>query len=722
MIKTKVLITLFLSVLINFNNINAQIGIGTVNPETSSKLDIFSTTKGFLPPRMSKAQRDAINGGVFAEGLVIYNTDDNCINFYNGTEWINLCATPDSPPPNLPGNITLTGGQTAYIASVYDKNYLPYTAPATVAETGTLSPDGDEEMLVDVQGTLNTTTGLTVYIPYTVTTNPVELPAFSQTRTVISDHIQGSDPESNMGGGTPIDVTFSYALQNLNVGTGNIEATIKAVDNDLNAVKLDINKGIGTDLGILLAEFVIATDENGTLDTIKLKNIAGIPDRRFGEQTPTGATTTLSGTLGYNHNNLYLPIQAENGRVWLNNNLGANYSDLNSGVFAINQQAMNITDYNAYGSLFQWGRYADGHELITYTASNAGTGDNGITTQVSNVDNPNHSLFITKPSSVTDWRSDFNTNRWQGVNGINNPCPHGFKVPTAQEYLDFRTSENPAVTNASTSYSSILKLTATGQRTNGATGVVQSAADVNGGMLGWTSSPTSINPNDNSIQLQTTTGNFHLTGNSRAKGCFIRCIQDINAPTTIPANMTLSGNKISYIASIDDQDYLPYSVPTGPANQQNTGDGTNDDTHIDIQGVLTTSGQTISIPFTVSGTVSYDAYSYTVNVHDSLTEDGQGGPVNFSYPGGIVSSNGNIIMTIKALGNPINLKKLDLKNGLGDGTSTEGNINSGVFGVLVAEAPILINSSNDTNYVQLRNISGIPDRRFSETTDINSVT
>ena len=44
-----------------------------------------STAQGFLPPRMTEAQRDAI--GTPATGLIVYNTDDNTVDFYDGDSW-----------------------------------------------------------------------------------------------------------------------------------------------------------------------------------------------------------------------------------------------------------------------------------------------------------------------------------------------------------------------------------------------------------------------------------------------------------------------------------------------------------------------------------------------------------------------------------------------------------------------------------------------------------
>lgn len=62
-----------------------NLGVGTSTPAASSVLDLTSTTKGLLPPRMTEAQRDAIASP--ATGLVLYNTTTNTMNVYNGSSW-----------------------------------------------------------------------------------------------------------------------------------------------------------------------------------------------------------------------------------------------------------------------------------------------------------------------------------------------------------------------------------------------------------------------------------------------------------------------------------------------------------------------------------------------------------------------------------------------------------------------------------------------------------
>jgi hypothetical protein len=64
----------------------ASVSIGTVSPNASAQLDINSTTKGFLPPRMTNAQMVAITTP--AAGLVVYDTTNNKLSVYDGATWI----------------------------------------------------------------------------------------------------------------------------------------------------------------------------------------------------------------------------------------------------------------------------------------------------------------------------------------------------------------------------------------------------------------------------------------------------------------------------------------------------------------------------------------------------------------------------------------------------------------------------------------------------------
>ncbi len=125
------------------------------------------------------------------------------------------------------------------------------------------------------------------------------------------------------------------------------------------------------------------------------------------------------------------------GKIWLDRNLGAT------------KVAGNLTDYEGYGYLYQWGRKADGHEIINHTATGS-TAQNGITE--TKADNPTHSDFIkeTPPGPgeiyIEDWRINRDDNLWNTTGtGPNEVCPAGYRLPTKAEFEslgDLHTSTN----------------------------------------------------------------------------------------------------------------------------------------------------------------------------------------------------------------------------------------------------------------------------------------
>ena len=66
----------------------SQLSLGTTTPNASALLELDSTNKGFLAPRLTQAQRDAIANP--AAGLLVFNTDSNEYEVYNGTSWAAL--------------------------------------------------------------------------------------------------------------------------------------------------------------------------------------------------------------------------------------------------------------------------------------------------------------------------------------------------------------------------------------------------------------------------------------------------------------------------------------------------------------------------------------------------------------------------------------------------------------------------------------------------------
>jgi len=70
---------------------NGNVGIGTISPVASAILDISTTTKGFLPPRMTTAQINAISSP--ANGLMVYNTTLNKLCVYENGTWKQVTTT-----------------------------------------------------------------------------------------------------------------------------------------------------------------------------------------------------------------------------------------------------------------------------------------------------------------------------------------------------------------------------------------------------------------------------------------------------------------------------------------------------------------------------------------------------------------------------------------------------------------------------------------------------
>jgi len=75
--------------------VNGKLGVGVTSPHTSSVMEVSSTTKGFLPPRMTSAQIAAIVSP--ATGLMVYNTTVNKPNYFNGVHWLSFDGTVPFP-------------------------------------------------------------------------------------------------------------------------------------------------------------------------------------------------------------------------------------------------------------------------------------------------------------------------------------------------------------------------------------------------------------------------------------------------------------------------------------------------------------------------------------------------------------------------------------------------------------------------------------------------
>jgi uncharacterized protein (TIGR02145 family) len=398
---------------------------------------------------------------------------------------------------SIPNTITLAQNRMYFVTSIFDQDYLPYTVPTSVATSNVQAADGVNEITtVNVQGFVSTG-GVQVIIPVTATGSGT-LPAYSTTITI---------PSSMTEDGNSRNLILSWAAQSYTAVTKSITATIASVFSTLNTKKLDINSGVGSDaLGVLIGQFNYPFNNAGNLTTFSIRNIAGIPDKMFGLPDNNSNNTT--------HLMLYAPILAEDGKLWLNNNLGADRANINKSSFNPGRQ----DGYEAYGSFFQWGRKPDGHELINWSSSTTGTPLNSTTN--TRVDNPSHALFII--TNFTDWRNTLDSTIWKTATSPNNPCPAGYRVPTLTELNVLISAAD--ITNIYMANNSILKLPASGYR-NGHISTSGNLSSIGNTGLYYTSSSNSSSAGSSYIyELSSTSTSSFLINN--ANGASVRCIKD----------------------------------------------------------------------------------------------------------------------------------------------------------------------------------------------------
>ncbi|MCX6267245.1 MAG: hypothetical protein NTW16_07800 [Bacteroidetes bacterium] len=207
-------------------------------------------------------------------------------------------------------------------------------------------------------------------------------------------------------------------------------------------------------------------------------------------------------------NNSYTYYEVANHKtlkVWLDRNLGAS------------QVATSAIDFLSYGSLFQWGRLSDGHQCIVWTNANTGVGLNGTTSATSSSNTPGHSLFIKSSATPWDWRVPQNHSLWQGNSALNNPCPSGYRVPTATEMNTEATSWNSK--NITGAYGSSLKWAVAGYRE------FYDATVYEAGSTGayWTST---IANTTKATFLEISTSSALTVSDFRAEAYSVRCIKE----------------------------------------------------------------------------------------------------------------------------------------------------------------------------------------------------
>lgn len=142
--------------------INGQVTFGSLDePHTFSVLELISNQKrGLRLSQMTSAQRDAIsatsdfqaNAATEAKGLAIFNTDINCVEYWNGTSWMNTCG--EASPPAV-GNVVISPTY-----NTYTDNTDLFTGAVLAGGTGDLKTRGTGVLYTNIgAGVFNYTDG-----------------------------------------------------------------------------------------------------------------------------------------------------------------------------------------------------------------------------------------------------------------------------------------------------------------------------------------------------------------------------------------------------------------------------------------------------------------------------------------------------------------------------------------------------------------------------------
>ena len=401
-------------------------------PDASAGLDVSFNNRGFLPPRLTTNQRDAIANP--AAGLMVYNTTFGCLQVNEGTPsspyWICITGIYIDASTNGTGIVSGYGTDGGCAAPVFSDDLI----------------EGEDASAI----TLTVQANVTTLGTYTLVAGPTNGVTFTASGTFTSIGCQ--------------DIVFTASGSPTTAGS----TTWEAISNPI----MSATATVLPPPPVFSANYVHCDPAN-----------------------PTVIVEVLSPATG---------------RTWMDRNLGAD------------QLPTVQNDGAGYGSLFQWGRFADGHQCVNHFGINPNYSTSGVyssSSQASSSD-PNQGnawdgLFFLSFNNPFDWLSTQNTFLWQGVGGANNPCPSGYRIPSIPEFQ--AEAATWSTMNNAGAFASPLKIPQQGQRirSNGNLGYSASA-------FYWTNTVDGIRTRGFLINAATTGS----VNNDRAFGNPVRCIKD----------------------------------------------------------------------------------------------------------------------------------------------------------------------------------------------------
>ncbi|MCC6599780.1 MAG: immunoglobulin domain-containing protein [Crocinitomicaceae bacterium] len=291
-----VLITLFM----NGQSQGVSINANGSPPDASAILDVSSTTRGALMPRMSAVQRDQIVNP--ADGLQIYNTTTQCINIRTGSTWKQVCGDCDFNSPVAGNSGPVCEGQTLSLTAttILGATYQ-WTGPNSFVSTqqnpsiSSVTPAASGSY--SVTATLN---GCTSQPQNTVATvNPIPV-----TPSASNDGPVCAGEQLNLSANTINGATYSWTgpngysanIQNPAIintqlghaGTYNVSATVNGCASATGNTNVVINS-IPATPGTISGGISVCPNSAGNIYSIAA--VAGATSYNW--SVPSGATITL---------------------------------------------------------------------------------------------------------------------------------------------------------------------------------------------------------------------------------------------------------------------------------------------------------------------------------------------------------------------------------------------------------------------------------------------
>jgi BclB C-terminal domain-containing protein len=206
--------------LVQSSDLCAQVGIGTLLPNASSQLEVVSTTKGMLIPRMTEAQKNAISSP--ATGLLVYQTNNTAgFWYYDGSAWVRFIGGGEGSAmiPFASGTpvalTTTTGGLVGNTGLIGFGNSASGVSPVG----GNIDITGGPGTLINFAFSAprsGTITSIAAYFSSTVA-----LTLVGTTVTITAQLYRSSTPDNTFTPVAGTDVTLAPVLTGV-LGTGTI--------------------------------------------------------------------------------------------------------------------------------------------------------------------------------------------------------------------------------------------------------------------------------------------------------------------------------------------------------------------------------------------------------------------------------------------------------------------------------------------------------------------